>query len=554
MLPSSPLAESWIRGVAANLAAPPEVLLRVLDPAGAPAWTVLCGQRTLPAEVVAAVLAHPDRVVRRAFARNGHVDPADRGRLALDPDDWVRISLACGPRPRPAQLRPLPDDALERLLLQDCVHGNSVLRAGEFCEELFFSQQVPQDFLRGLLNHPNPALRRHSARAWRWLTDDERQALRADQDPGVRDTVRMMTWTDTEVAAEDIPEQDCHARLDRLLNCPLPRSVIESCFASGRDLHVLACNRHMPADVVARLARDASPEVRADVAHRSDLDPALLAELGRDPDPQVRAQIANHVDLDPVLLGDLARDPNPRVRERVAGNPGLDPALLDELARDPDEDVRARARLRPRATNEFHRRSISGAAGRRTADEIGRLERGAEGMDTDWLAACAASAHPLMRRIAAIHSDVLPPDLVDRLVHDLDQDVRHLLAYNHPDAPAELLLEAFLTGLRQRAFLLTLPAFPRVGLGGLLSHPDPEVRALAAADVTLDEPPYAQLADVDPRVRQAAAANPLLPPDWIADLLDDPSLAEAAAANPALTSEQLHDLLDRARIPGPATA
>jgi hypothetical protein len=139
-------------------------------------------------------------------------------------------------------------------------------------------------------------------------------------------------------------------------------------------------------------------------------------------------------------------------------------------------------------------------------------------------------------------------------VHDPDQDVRHLLAYHHPAAPAELLLEAFLTGPRQRTFLLTLPAFPRVGLGGLLNHADPEVRTLAAADVTLNEPPYAQLADLDPRVRRAAAANPLLPPDRIAALLDDPALAEAAAANTALTSEQLHDLLDRAGIPGPVAA
>lgn len=554
MLPSSPLAESWIRGVAANPAAPSEVLLRLLSPTGTPAWTVLCEQRPLPAEVVAAVLRHPDRAVRRAFARNDHADPADRGLLASDSDEWVRISLASGPRPRPAQPRPLPDDVLERLLLQDGVHGNPVLLAEEFCTELFFSQQVPQDFLRGLLNHPNPALRRHSPRVWHWLTDDERQALRADSDPGVQETVRMMTWTDTEVAAEDIPEQSCHARLDRLTNCPLPRIVIESCFASGRDLATLAGNRHMPPDVVARLARDPNPEVRAHVAHRSDLDPALLDELGRDPDPEVRAQIANHADLDPALLGDLARDPDPKVRERVAVYPGLDPTLLDELGRDSDEDVRARARLRPRATTEFHRRSITRAARSRTADEIGPLDRGAEGVDTDWLAACAVSAHPLMRRIAAIHSDVLPPDLVDRLVHDPDQDVRHLLAYNHSAAPAGLLLEAFVAGPRHRAFLLTLSAFPRVGLDGLLEHADPEVRALAAADATLDEPPYAQLADVDSRVRKAAAANPRLSPDRIAALLDDPGLAEAAAANPALTAEQLHDLLDRAGIPGAAAA
>ncbi|WP_370368249.1 hypothetical protein [Catenulispora sp. GP43] len=39
-------------------------------------------------------------------------------------------------------------------------------------------------------------------------------------------------------------------------------------------------------------------------------------------------------------------------------------------------------------------------------------------MEADWLAACAVSVHPLMRRVAAIISVALPPDLVDRAAHD----------------------------------------------------------------------------------------------------------------------------------------
>jgi hypothetical protein len=97
--------------------------------------------------------------------------------------------------------------------------------------------------------------------------------------------------------------------------------------------------------------------------------------------------------------------------------------------------------------------------------------------------------------------------------------------------------------------LLTHPGPPRTGLNALLDHQDPEVRALAAADATLAEPPVALLTDPDARVCRAAGANPLLPPDLIEGLLNDPEAAQAAASNPSLPAERLHELLDLAGIP-----
>ncbi len=44
---------------------------------------------------------------------------------------------------------------------------------------------------------------------------------------------------------------------------------------------------------------------------------------------------------------------------------------------------------------------------------------------------------------------------MSRLAVHPDPRVRHLLAYNHPLAPPELLLEAFIAGPRQRLYLLT---------------------------------------------------------------------------------------------------
>ncbi|MER5682383.1 hypothetical protein [Streptomyces sp. NPDC002205] len=57
------------------------------------------------------------------------------------------------------------------------------------------------------------------------------------------------------------------------------------------------------------------------------------------------------------------------------------------------------------------------------------------------------------------------------------------------------------------------------------------------------------LSDPDARVRRAAGAGPLLPPDLTAALLRAPEAAEAAASNPSPPAERLHELLDLAGIP-----
>ena len=67
-------------------AAPTDVLLRLLADSPAAARMVLCRDRDLPAEVVDAVLTHPDHRARSFLAANPHADPAQRaagGRPAL---------------------------------------------------------------------------------------------------------------------------------------------------------------------------------------------------------------------------------------------------------------------------------------------------------------------------------------------------------------------------------------------------------------------------------------------------------------------------------------
>ncbi|MCT9075629.1 hypothetical protein [Streptomyces fulvoviolaceus] len=155
----------------------------------------------------------------------------------------------------------------------------------------------------------------------------------------------------------------------------------------------------------------------------------------------------------------------------------------------------------------------------------------------------ALSNHPLPRRQAA-RDHLLPPDLVARLAAHDDLGVRVLLAQNHPDAPASLLLRSFLeyTG-PERTHLTTRPNFPAKGLAAFADHDDPEVRALATRDPETEPAAVERLThDPSPAVRAAATRHPNLPQSRPAELLDDDELAHAAA-NPALDSDTIHWLV-----------
>ncbi|MEV6327707.1 hypothetical protein [Streptomyces sp. NPDC051909] len=501
----SSLVDSWMRGTAANTAAPADVLLRLLDPGASSAWKTLCQERALPDAVTEAVLRHPRREVRRAFASNGHMAPELRGRLVRDPDALVRAALAAGPKPRRGRAVPLPDDVVDALMTaRDEDHPGSRLSVDEIQSELISSGQISLAYRRAMGTHPDPALRVHATHNWSSLSAERRAALLADPDPAVREAARRSdSLQDAAATVTELPEQESHHRTGLLLHGALARTVVDACLGAGRDLGALAHNPHTPADAVAR----------------------------------------------------LAHDPDPKVRERVASRADLDPALLPALIEDPDESVRTRARIQPYQRT-WERREAVDLVARGFVYMVGPLPETPIVPDPDWYAECARSEHALLRRVAATWAG-LPADLAARLAADPDPEVRLLLAYHHPLAPAATLLDAFIATPRHLRHLLPPGRTPRTGLGHLLDHEDPEVRALAAADPTLDRPPVEQLGDPDARVRRAAAANPVLPASVLTTLLEDPAapeLAEGAAANPGLTAEQLHALLDRCGLPGSPSA
>ncbi|MFD0271228.1 hypothetical protein ACFVGY_32365 [Streptomyces sp. NPDC127106] len=495
---ASSLPELWTRGVALNPAAPSDVLLRLLDPAAGTARRLLCEERDLPADVAGAVAAHPEAAVRRAFARNPHVDPARLRPLADDPSSLVRGSLAGGPRPRTRRVRPLPDDILESLLTARDSGGDGMLSANEIVQELIASRQIPHSFRRTWPAHENPVLRELSTGMWHWLGPGQRDVLLADPDPDVRAAARARTRESDPAAVEaDLPGFNGHGRAWVFSTCALNRALVETGLTEGRQ-YSLAVNPHTPADVVARLARVDDPEVRERVAARADIGPALLAEL----------------------------------------------------AQDPDEAVRLRARVQPLPRTWAQCGAVDRVFGACAVGCTCPITEPFAEPDLDWYRACAVSPEPVLRRVAASLS-LLPDDLVPRLAEDPDPEVRHRLACHHPLAPPALLLETFLARPVHRPHLLTLPRLPRTGLGHLLDHADPDVRALAAADPTLARPPVRLLADPEERVRRAAAAHPVFSGEALAALLDDPRTAEGAAANPSLPAARMHGLLDLGGLPGP---
>ncbi|WEH43467.1 hypothetical protein [Streptomyces sp. AM 2-1-1] len=487
------LRELWLRGVAFNPAATSDVLIRLMDPAAGDLGRLMCGDRDLPDAVIDAALRHPEWRIRGALARNQHVDPSRLAPLARDPSGLVRARLA-HPRlyPWPSRVRPLPDDILLTLLTAREGGEDGKVTAEEIIGELDSSRQIPLSFFRSLAGHEDPALRIRATGRWESLTLAQRAGLLDDPDPAVREAARDRNWElDPERVEAGLALIRPSSRPFVLGRCVLSPTLVEQCFADG-TVHPLARNPHTPADAVARLARHCEAKVREMVAARPDLGADLVAELSADPDEGVRTRARLH--------------PFPRtwaeydVIGRVVGH---GPACVCPIT-EPDPEPA-------------------------TVPSPG------------WFAACAVSGETVLRRVAASWSG-LPAGLVGRLAQDDDEEVRIRLARNHPLAPPHLLLDVFVTRPDHRGDLLTLPGFPRTGRTHLIGHPDPEVRALAAADPTLPGPP---VDDADEGVRRAAAANPSLTPETLEILLTAPRTAEGAAANPSLPVPRMHALLDR---------
>ncbi|MFE9013686.1 Mucin-2 [Streptomyces cyaneofuscatus] len=453
-------------GLARNPALPTPLLLRLLafdgGGDGPPRHAML--RPGLPESAIAVILAHPNPWVRIDYAKSKLAEPGQRARLVDDPSPRVRAALAYGPQlggPR-ASVTPLPDDVCARLLDDP----DPSVRAA-----LLESPHLAPSFVASLATHHDPAARLSAARAWEKLSADERSALLADPDPEVR-----------RAAALGECRRDAHLTAELLRD---PKSVAEA--------------------------------LRHGLLHRADAE-RCLAE---------RTHLA-----------------------ALAENPSLPADLVERLAVDPDEDVRLAVSVRPEL-DETRRMAIDFT--------VGDLDRG-EGVqwvrdglaDPEVLRRAATSAHPLLRRTAAL-SPHLPPDLLLLLARGEDQVVENCLGIHHPDTPEEVLMRVYARlGSTFSAWMAeTHPRFPREGLAARYAdHPDGHYRRLAVRDPAAT-PTLIERLSHDPTVwtRQEAAEDPRLPLHRLRETLHVPELASSAAANPALPEDEMAAVLDRAGVP-----
>ncbi|MEV7358302.1 hypothetical protein [Kitasatospora sp. NPDC091276] len=186
------------------------------------------------------------------------------------------------------------------------------------------------------------------------------------------------------------------------------------------------------------------------------------------PSPVLRAQAASlWLWLTPGQRDALLADPEPSVSETARDRLRiLDPAAME--AELPEHACHSRNLL---LVNYAVSHAVAGqclaerrdlwslARNPHTPGDIGAVGEMFIEPGTSWYEACAASADPRLRRVAAT-CPLLSAELVHRLAEDPDADVRHLLSFNHPLAPPALVLDAFIAAPRQRPYLLTLPACP----------------------------------------------------------------------------------------------
>ncbi|WP_327281902.1 hypothetical protein [Streptomyces sp. NBC_01205] len=272
-------------------------------------------------------------------------------------------------------------------------------------------------------------------------------------------------------------------------------------------------------------------EIREQAARNPATPAAAAASLVGDPSMLIRWALAERADLSQELYARLAFDPVLGVRAEAAGNPAIGEPLIRALAAGGGGDEVARSLARhPRVP-------LDVLAQLAAATRIGPtlLPRIATATPAE-LAEAAGAADARVRMLVAERRD-LEPELRDRLAADPNAAVVRSVA-PHPGLSEERLRAMVARhGALVLARVAANPDAPPDLLEELARHDPPVRRALreiAGHRNATAEALSPCLADAKARPR--AGGHPALPPEVIVDLLADadPAVGRAAAANPAL--------------------
>ena len=488
---------------------------------------------------------------RASVARNPALPGPARLGLTADPDWWVRAAVAENPNSEPGELAELAHDA-DHVTVREHVAAHPHTNAPT---------------LLALAADGDPAVRLQVARnpssppeALALLATDERYA--------VREAVAAHAYAPADVL--DDLAADANERVQyvaQLRRSPLSLARAQQALETRRRNAKLAVAvQEAPGEVLARLADDRNPRVRAQVGLNPFTPADTRTRLLADPVPDVQ-RVARA--SDPTTPGtELAALPlfDARVREGLSSNTSAPDALLVALSDDPLRDVRLNVLLNPTAPGGALERRLPERPMRpviRQHPRYGQVRTKLH--DLEWqevtqpdvsagaLAALGQSDAPRVRRQVARHP-ATPPETLELLVNDPDDEVRHGVVSR--EGPLAFVAQAVLAqdpSARIRKLLLRRPDVDPAALRVVLraSHQDEDilvdlVRHRHATPELLSE--LAGMASTE--VREAVARDPRTPDTVLEELAVDPqaSVQRSLFRNPACTPALLRRLANHRHL------
>lgn len=523
----------------------------------------------LGADLLARLAREGDWEVRAALARNVHLPAFLLPYLVEDPDWWVRASVAEHPDATPEQLAALARE-----------HEHAVIR-----EHVAGHPHTPADLLADLAGDGEGAVRLQVARNPS-TPPGALARLAADGRYAVREAVAAHPLTPPEVVVALLQDPNERVALvARLRALSATDGSLGRALATRRRNVKLAVAAHalLPGPLLASLARDRSPQVRARAGLHPGLPDAERRLLQEDADLTVR-RVARAADpgAPPQVLLSLPRH-DARIRQGLSRNGATPASVLEQLSDDPLEEVRLSVVLNPASPAGALQRRLPEPPLRpsirqhplygRVQPELHRIELG-EAEDPaaspDHLAALSESDAPGVRRRVALHPQT-PDHVLLTLARDPLEEVRRSLTGRGDlaaDVQAVLALDGVPTvreGLLRRPDLppqvmLTLAQRPdetETSLGALIRHPQvtqevlsvlarhprAEVRGAVAQHERTPVPVQVRLAsDPHDRVASSLLANPACGPEVLAALARHPRLRPFVAEHGRTSPDTLEAL------------
>jgi hypothetical protein len=367
-------ARARLRGLVRNPAIPGDLLRRLVDEQIKEVRFYL-GLREWSDEQFDALADHPDPAIRELVATAGNLAPERRARFVEDPEFRVLEALAEGP-----DTFALPITRREPYL-PTWAYERLIDRHPHLRDIVAMSRWTPQD-LRDRLAPPTPPGPVTESQLGR----PEAEAMAGDEN----------SWTRMQAAAD-------------------PR---------------------LPADLVARLATDESPDVRLAVSMRPELSEEQRAAIDYRVDPEDRIMPAEWAmtTRDRREQHRCAHSAHVGLRRSVAINPNLAPDLVAVLLDDDDFAVRL---LLVENQVDVPADAVVNTYLEATTLSRGRL-LGHPAFPMVGLARLADSPDPSARCLAALDPQA-SPELMERLSHDAHPAVRRSTAADRRLSPARVL-------------------------------------------------------------------------------------------------------------------